>query len=56
MVDTLVSLAPPLGVDSVELIIERDEEPVPRKGTARRRGISELVSRRANGWHRSAES
>lgn len=32
MVDTLVALATVLGVDAIELLVERDEEPVPMKG------------------------
>lgn len=37
MVDTLVSLAAALGVDTIDLLVERHEEPVPIKGGRRKK-------------------
>ncbi|RQZ99005.1 helix-turn-helix domain-containing protein [Burkholderia cepacia] len=37
MVDTLVALATALGVDAVELLVERNEKPMPLEGGRKRR-------------------
>ncbi|WP_368506533.1 helix-turn-helix transcriptional regulator [Burkholderia cepacia] len=37
MVDTLVSLAAALGVDAIDLLVERHEEPMPLKGGRRKK-------------------